>query len=74
LSNLSFDEASKHFHKVRSSEPFDMAPLRIMPAQEAYEWVIEYSGATIPCRDAVDERIVKTDSYGHRRCGGWFGR
>lgn len=59
LSNLSFDEASKHFHKVRSSEPFDMAPLRIMPAQEAYEWVLEYSGATIPRRDAVDERIVK---------------
>ncbi|MCA1745391.1 MAG: polysaccharide lyase [Bacteroidales bacterium] len=56
---MPFDEASKHFYKFRSRQPFPMAPIRIMPAQEAYEWVLNYVGATIPRRDAVDARIVK---------------
>ncbi len=36
-----------------------MADVTIMPAQEAFEWVLDHAGATIPKRDAVDERIVK---------------
>ena len=44
----------------RAAEPFPMAPLRITTAQEAYEEVLAGAGATLPRRDAVDERIVKT--------------
>ncbi|MFC4873825.1 polysaccharide lyase [Negadavirga shengliensis] len=44
---------------IRVDKPFPMADLTMMPAQEAYEYVLENAGATIPGRDPVDERIVK---------------
>ncbi len=53
------EEATKYFDQVRMKSPFPMADVRIMPAQEAFEWVLAHAGATIPKRDAVDERIVK---------------
>ena len=42
---------------MRSKEPFVMAPITIMGAQEAFEWVLSNVGATLPCRDIVDQRI-----------------
>ena len=53
------EKATEYFGKVRMKSPFPMADVRIMPAQEAFEWVLDHAGATIPKRDAVDERIVK---------------
>ena len=53
------EEAITYFDQVRSKRPFPMADVRIMPAQEAFEWVLNNAGATIPKRDEVDERIVK---------------
>jgi len=53
------EEAMEYFGQVRMKSPFPMADVRIMPAQEAFEWVMDHAGATIPKRDAVDERIVK---------------
>lgn len=50
----------RYLSASRASEPFPMAPLRITTAQEAYEEVLAGAGATLPRRDAVDERIVKT--------------
>ena len=44
--------------KVRVDEPFKHAPLPIQPAKEAYETVLASAGATLPKRDAVDERVV----------------
>ena len=44
---------------ARSNEPFAMPPLRIMGAAEAYEWVLANVGATIPCRDIVDQRVIE---------------
>ena len=44
---------------MRSDEPFACAPLTIMGAQEAYDWVLNNAGATIPCRDIVDQRICE---------------
>jgi hypothetical protein len=35
-----------------------MAPVTILPAKEAYEFVLSNAGATLPRRDAVDERVV----------------
>jgi len=50
----------RYLSASRAAEPFPMAPLRITTAQEAYEEVLAGAGATLPRRDAVDERIVKT--------------
>ncbi|MDL2241899.1 polysaccharide lyase, partial [Bacteroidales bacterium OttesenSCG-928-L03] len=46
--------------QIRSDQPFPMNPVTIMTAEEAYEYVLNNVGATLPKRDAVDERIVKT--------------
>ncbi len=42
------------------NEPMLHAPIKIVSAGEAYELVLASSGATLPKRDAVDERIIKT--------------
>jgi Pectate lyase len=44
---------------IRVNEPFKHAPLTIRNAREAYAYVLENAGATLPKRDAVDERVVK---------------
>ncbi len=45
--------------KIRVDQPFPMPKVTIMPAQEAYNYVLEHVGATLPKRDPVDARIVK---------------
>jgi pectate lyase len=44
---------------LRANEPFQHAPLPIQSAEKAYEFVLANAGATLPRRDAVDERIIK---------------
>jgi pectate lyase len=44
---------------LRANEPFKHAPLPIQSAEKAYEFVLANAGATLPRRDAVDERIIK---------------
>jgi hypothetical protein len=46
--------------KIKMTEPFPMAKVTITPAQEAYGYVLVNAGATLPRRDAVDERVVQT--------------
>ena len=53
-------------------------PVTSEPAQVAYEHVLKDAGATLPKRDAVDERIVREvrDGTGHiikwvKETGGW---
>ena len=50
---------SNDMQMMRSDEPFAMAPLTVMGAEEALTWVLEHAGATLPCRDIVDQRIVE---------------
>jgi len=45
--------------KIKSDTPYPCAHLEIQSAAEAYEYVLANSGATLPKRDAVDERIVQ---------------
>ena len=69
---------------LKVEAPFDYdAPEHVMTAAETYEYVLQHVGATKPCRDAVDERIVRsvrtgtatyvkeaaehTSPYSHRR-------
>ena len=44
---------------MKWNEPFPMASFPIMSAKEAYDFVLENAGATIPKRDIVDQRIIK---------------
>jgi hypothetical protein len=63
---------------VEAPEPFPAPPVTTEPAQAAYEYVLKDAGATLPRRDAVDERIaneVRTGT-GHiikwvKDVGGW---
>ncbi|MBQ6308793.1 MAG: polysaccharide lyase [Prevotella sp.] len=43
---------------MRSNEPFEMAPVHIMPSEQVLDWVLDNVGATIPCRDRIDQIIV----------------
>ncbi len=63
---------------IAASAPFPAPPVTTESAQAAYEHVLKDAGATLPRRDAVDERImneVRTGS-GHiikwvKDAGGW---
>ncbi|MFT3781309.1 MAG: hypothetical protein QM790_04775 [Nibricoccus sp.] len=44
---------------IRVNEPFTHAPLTIQPAAEAYSFVLANVGATLPKRDAVDQRVIE---------------
>jgi hypothetical protein len=52
------DYNRRYLEASRAAEPFPMAPLRITSAQDAYDEVLAGAGATLPRRDAVDERVV----------------
>src|SRR5688500_7542498 len=54
------EEFDKVLKGLRVEKPFPMAHLTTTSAQEAYEHVLANAGATLPKRDAVDERIVNT--------------
>lgn len=46
--------------KIKVEEPFGHAFIDIMPAQQAYQYVLANAGATLPKRDAVDQRIIES--------------
>ncbi|HET7625952.1 MAG TPA: polysaccharide lyase [Verrucomicrobiae bacterium] len=45
--------------KIRVDEPFKHAPLHILSAKDAYEYVLAHAGADLPRRDPVDQRIIR---------------
>jgi len=53
-------EATKDFlAQIKYPKAFAMPPISIMKAEQAYDFVLENVGATLPKRDAVDERVIK---------------
>lgn len=52
-------DAGEFTSQIRVDKPFPMPKITIMSAKEAYKYVLENAGATLPKRDAVDQRIVK---------------
>ena len=50
--------------RVRVEEPFEMAPVTILSAEEAFDFVLNYGGASFPKRDAVDARVMKSVKTG----------
>lgn len=53
------EENEQLWTMVHMEKPFEMAPVTIMPTDEAYEFVMGNAGATFPKRDAVDTRVMK---------------
>ena len=52
-------DAGEYTDEIRSKRPFAMPAMRIMDAADAFDHVLNNAGATLPRRDAVDERIVR---------------
>ncbi len=50
--------------EIRTNAPYPHAPLRIESADRAYATVLAAAGATLPRRDSVDERIIKSARSG----------
>ncbi len=63
--SMSFEEASTYFPKMRVNDPMPMPwHLEMMSAEKSYDFVLKNAGATLPLRDAVDQRIVRTVKNG----------
>lgn len=58
-SDKSREEIEALIKKVRASEPAPAVPITQQTAEEAYQLVLAQAGATLPKRDAVDERIIE---------------
>jgi len=54
-----FPDCNKYCENIKWDKPFPMAPVTILPAEEAYKYVLDNAGATLPVRDPVDTRIIK---------------
>lgn len=44
---------------IRVNDPMPMADVSMLSAKQAYDFVLENVGATLPRRDAVDKRVVE---------------
>ncbi|MBE7169406.1 MAG: polysaccharide lyase [Williamsia sp.] len=51
--------AGPYRDNMRVSNPLPMPQLTIMPAMEAYNYVLTHAGATLPKRDPVDTRVIE---------------
>ncbi len=61
----SLPNAGEYTDEIRSKSPFAMPSMSIMDAREAFDHVLSNAGATLPARDAVDERIVRVVRTGN---------
>lgn len=52
-------DAGKYTDYIRVDKPLPMAHFTIMPAQDAYAYVLKNAGATLPGRDPVDIRVTE---------------
>ncbi len=56
---MSLQEAKKYFPEMKVDQPFPMPPVKVMSAEQAYHYVLDNAGATLPLRDPVDKRVIK---------------
>lgn len=59
LEDLSLKDSKDYLEDIKQTKPFSMPHITIMKAEEAYEFVLNNVGATLPKRDAVDQRVIK---------------
>lgn len=53
------DNAGEYQADMRVEKPLPMPRMMIMSAKDAYEYVLDNAGATLPKRDAVDTRVIE---------------
>lgn len=58
------DDPEGRIRARRLDQPAPMPHMTIHSAEEAYELVLAYAGATLPVRDAVDERAIRQTRTG----------
>ncbi len=58
IENRSYEEAKAYLELIKQDKPFEMPHLTIMKTEDAYEFVLNNVGATLPKRDAVDVRVI----------------
>lgn len=51
--------------KIKSEKPFPYSEIKYNSAEEAYNLVLKHAGASLPKRDAVDERIINDVKNGN---------
>lgn len=56
--------AGSNTEAIRVNEPMPMAEVTLIETKAAYDYVLQNAGATLPKRDAVDDRIVETVKTG----------
>jgi len=52
-------DAGRYTDSIRVNKPFPHAPVKIITAQEAHDWVLKNVGCTLPVRDEFDKHIVE---------------
>ncbi|HJT74291.1 MAG TPA: DUF3826 domain-containing protein [Chitinophaga sp.] len=52
-------DAGQYRDDMRSDHPLPMPHMMIMPAADAYQYVLDNAGATLPVRDPVDTRVIE---------------
>ncbi len=52
-------DAGPYKDYMKVDKPFPMAPVKILPTMEAYNFVLTNVGATLPHRDPVDTRVIE---------------
>lgn len=56
---MTFDRSKAYFDTMKAVKPFPMPKFTIIPTMDAYNYVLANAGATLPHRDAVDNRVVE---------------
>ena len=51
-------DAGRYTDSIRVNQPFPMAPVTLITAKQAYNYVLDNVGCFLPKRDAVDTRII----------------
>lgn len=51
-------DAGRYTDSIRVNKPFPHAPVTIISAQAAHDWVLKNVGSFLPVRDKVDEHII----------------
>lgn len=52
-------DAGEYMAAMKVDKPLPMPMISIMPAREAFQYVVDNAGANLPVRDPVDSRIVE---------------
>ncbi|RZK86561.1 MAG: polysaccharide lyase, partial [Pedobacter sp.] len=57
-------DKQKLLDSIRTDKPLPMAKISIIDTKKAYDYVLANAGASLPVRDAVDQRIIKQVATG----------